>query len=109
VESNSSTYIGFAQRAGKTLTGSAAAEKGMHQGKVCLLLLQDTLSASTVSHFKLLCERYRVACRVVRGEPTLGQSIGKNGIMVVGITDRGFAVTIENIIDGVKGSGSLYE
>lgn len=107
MESNSLTYIGFAQRAGKTLAGSAAAEKGIHQGKVYLLLLQETLSASSIEHFRTLCERYRVPYRVMHGEPSLGQGIGKSGVMVVGITDNGFAVTIRNIIDGVKGSGSL--
>ena len=107
MKSSSLTYIGLAQRAGKTLIGSAAAEKGIHQGKVHLLLLQDTLSASSIQHYKILCDRYSVTCCVMPNEVPLGQSIGKSGIMIVGITDRGFADTIRNIIDGVKGSGSL--
>ena len=99
--SDSLAYIGLAYRAGRTLTGTAAVEKGIKQGKIRLLLLQDTLSEQSLRHFAALCEKFNVTSRVMRNERRIGAAIGKDGIMVLGITDIGFADMIRNIIDGV--------
>lgn len=99
------SFVGLAHRAGKTLTGTAACEKGLRKGSIKLLLLQDGLSASTVDKFTYICGKNDVDVLVVNGYYRLGLAIGKEGIMIIGITDTGFADTIKKTIIGGQGSG----
>ena len=101
--SNSLSYIGLAFRAGKTLAGTAACEKGMKREKVRLLLLQEGLSPGSRQRFIRLADQYHVDVRTMDQAHPFGPAIGRAEIMVLGITDHGFADIIRNIIDGVKG------
>jgi len=101
VTSNKLSYVGLAFKAGKTLCGTAACEKGIKHGKINLLLIQDSISAGSEKHFRLLCSRHNAALRKVN-EP-LGEAIGRKGILVIGITDTGFKKAILNIEDSIKG------
>lgn len=87
-------------RAGKALFGTAACERGIKRQSVQLLLLQRGLSDSSRKHFETLCGRYDVRMITVEEEGRLGAVIGRPGIMVLGITDHGFAKTIIKQIDG---------
>ncbi len=102
---NSLSYIGLAHKAGKTLTGTAACEKGLKRGAVRLLLLQEGLSASTLEKFTYMCGKNNVDVLVVNSYYRLGLAIGREGIMIIGITDTGFADTIRKNIIGGQGSG----
>ena len=101
--SNKLSYVGLAFKAGKTLCGTAACEKGIKHGKIKLLILQDSISAGTEKHFRLLCTRNNVA--LVKVQAPLGKAIGRAGIMIIGITDVGFKNAIVNKEDSIKGSG----
>lgn len=101
--SNKLSYVGLAFKAGKTLCGTAACEKGIKHGKIKLLILQDSISENSEKHFRLLCERHNAA--LVKVQTPLGEAIGKTGIMIVGITDVGFKNAILNKEDSTKGSG----
>jgi ribosomal protein L7Ae-like RNA K-turn-binding protein len=105
VDSSNLSFIGLAQKAGKTLTGTAACEKGLKRGSIKLLLLQDGLSASTVDKFTYICRKNNVDVLVVNSYYRLGLAIGKEGIMIIGITDTGFADSIRKNIFGGQGSG----
>ncbi|MDD5016923.1 MAG: hypothetical protein PHO15_02345 [Eubacteriales bacterium] len=91
--SNNLTYIGLAYRAGKTLAGSAACEKGIKRGKVRLLLLHEGLSPSSMQRFTRLCDMFNVRVLVVND---LGVAIGREEILVLAITDQTFADLIKN-------------
>ena len=91
------SYIGLAHRAGKTLTGTAACEIGIKRRKLKLLLLQEGLSQSSRKRFINLCEKNNVDVLIVSGYDGLGSAIGREGIMVLGITDNGFADKIKSI------------
>lgn len=99
------SYVGLAHRAGKTLTGTAACEKGLKKGNIKLLLLQEGLSDSTIDKFTYICRKNNVDVLLVNGYYRLGPAIGKEEIMVIGITDTGFAGTIKKNIIGGQGSG----
>ena len=101
--SNKLSYVGLAFKAGKTLCGTAACEKGIKHGEIVLLLIQDSMSSGSEKHFRVLCTRHNVALRKIN-EP-LGDAIGRAGILVIGITDAGFKKAILNIEDSIKGSG----
>lgn len=103
--SNNTSYIGLAHKAGKTLIGTAACEKGLKKGIIKLLLLQDGLSVSTIEKFTYICRKNDVDVLTVNGYYRLGLAIGKEGIMIIGVTDTGFANTIKKTIIGGQGSG----
>lgn len=95
--------VGLAFRAGKTLTGSAACEKGIKQRRIVLMLLQEGLSASSKRGFTELCERTGTKVKTVDAEYRLGDAIGRPGIMVLGVIDKGFADAIIDKLDGGSG------
>lgn len=95
--------VGLAYRAGRTLAGTAACEKGLKQRRICLMLLQDGLSPSTQSAFTELCARNGVDVLTIGGDGILGKAIGRPGIMLLGVTDKGFADAIRNNFDGGSG------
>ena len=95
--------IGLAFRAGKTLAGSAACEKGLKHRRIVLLLLQDGLSPSSQQTFTDLCERTHTRMMMIGSDDSRGDAIGRPGIMVLGITDRSFAEAIINKLDGGSG------
>jgi ribosomal protein L7Ae-like RNA K-turn-binding protein len=102
--SNKLDMVGLAYRAGRALAGSAACEKGLKQRKVCLLLMHQALAAGTRKEFAGLCERFGADMITVPLADDLGRAIGKPGVMLVGITDAGFAKAIQNNYHGGSGS-----
>ena len=98
-------YVGLAYRAGRVLAGTAACEKGIKTKEVRLLLMQQELSEGTRNKFLRLCEERGIKARVVDEPGSIGRAIGRQEIMLVGVTDQRLADAARNIIDGVKGSG----
>jgi len=103
VASNNLSYIGLAHRAGKTLAGSAACEKGIRRGKVRLLLVGESMSDGSKRSFARLCERCGV--EMIETPQPIGKAIGRADVMVIGITDQGFATTIVKNVKRDRGSG----
>lgn len=101
--SNKLSLVGLAFRAGKMLAGSAACEKGAKQRQIVLMLLQEGLSPSSKRAFTELCERTGTKVKMVSEEYRLGDAIGRPGIMVLGVTDKGFADAIIDKLDGGSG------
>lgn len=97
--SNRLSYIGLAYRAGSLLVGTAACEKGIKKEKVCLLLMQQGLSIGSKQGFIKLCERNNTDYLTVDEADNIGSAIGRQQIMVLGVTDKGFANTIKKIFD----------
>jgi len=95
--------VGLAYRAGKTLVGTAACEKGIKHRKIYLLLLQDGLSSSSERRFSELCVNAGVKVIRIGSGDRLGDAIGRPGIMLLGVTDKRFADAIRNNYDGGSG------
>ncbi len=51
-----------------------------------------------------LSERVGVKVLTISGRDRLGEAIGRPGIMVLGVTDKGFADAIRNNYDGGSGT-----
>lgn len=96
--------VGLAFRAGQTLAGTAACEKGLKQRRICLLLLQEGLSESSRKGFLELSQHAGVKVLTISGIDRLGRAIGRPGIMVLGVTDKRFADAIRNNFDGGSGT-----
>lgn len=82
------------------MVGTAACETGIRKGQLKLLLLQESLSQSSIQKFKSLCDKNKVDVLVVSGYDVLGSAIGRAEIMVLGITDQGFSDKIRSILIG---------
>ena len=82
------SLLGIAYKASKVLIGTAACEKGIKENKIELLILNSSVSERTSKLFKRLCEERNIEI-IVTGEP-VGKALGKEYILVAGITDKGF-------------------
>ena len=95
--------VGLAFRAGKVMSGSMACEKGLDRHRICLLMIQQGLSENSVKQFTGLCARSGAEWLIINASDDLGASIGRPGVMLVGITDIGFAQAIKNNYHGGSG------
>ena len=68
-----------------------------------LLLLQNGLSDRSKASFHKLCKKYDI--QAVNTSLPIGKAIGRADVMVIGITDQGFAATIRKTLESDKGSG----
>ena len=84
--------IGLCQRAGKAQSGAFAAEKAIRAGKAKLVLLEETASEATRTHYEQLCAAHGVPLYVVE---TVGRAIGKDARIVMAVTDANFRDMIE--------------
>ena len=92
---------GLAYRAGRALAGSEACEKGIKRRQVCLLMVQAGLSEGSLSKFAGLCGQYGADMMMINAQYDLGGAIGRPGVMLLGITDSGFAAAIKkNYVGG---------
>jgi len=103
VSNNKLALIGLAFKAGKTLAGTAACEKGMKQRRIKLMILQEGIALSSKKLFEGLCARNGIKSVVLKKEDRLDEAIGRPGIMVLGVTDRRFAEAIHNKLQGGSG------
>lgn len=86
--------LGLAFKAGKTMFGTAACEKGIKRKRIKLLIMHDSISQGSEKHFRTLCERSGVD--ILKLDMPIGKAIGKEYILLVGITDEGFKNAIIN-------------
>ncbi len=84
--------LGFAQRAGKIISGDFACEKAVKSGKALLIALDEDVSEATRTRYTGMCERAEISCVFVE---KLGAAIGRGGRMIAAVTDSGFARMIQ--------------
>ena len=60
-----------------------------------LVLLEETASENTKDRFSALCEGRKVPLRLV---PEVGRAIGREGHVVMAVTDTGFANMIRDAV-----------
>ena len=89
--------LGLCRRAGKCQSGEFAAERAVKAGKAKLILLEETASENTRARFSSLCEGRGIPLKLV---PTVGRAIGKEGQVVMAVTDIQFV----NMILGAMAS-----
>lgn len=89
-----SSLLGFAQRAGKLVSGEEQVEGRIRRGRVCFLIIAQDCSNNTRLKFINMAENYEVPYACLGSKDELGQIIGKPQRAVVGVCDRKFATTI---------------
>ncbi len=88
------SLLGIAYKAKKVLTGTAACEKGIKENKIELLILNSSVSERTLNHFKKMCEEKDIDI-ILTDEP-VGKALGRDYILVAGVTDKGFKEALIN-------------
>ena len=89
--------LGLCRRAGRCQSGEFAAERAVKAGKAKLVLLEETASENTKERFSALCAGRTVPLKLV---PEVGRAIGREGHVVMAVTDIQFA----NMILGAMAS-----
>lgn len=90
------TALGFAQRAGKCISGDFACERAVKAGTALVVVLDETASANTREKYSGMCRRADVPLVLI---DDLGHSIGKDNRMVAAVTETGLAGMIIKAMD----------
>ncbi|WCN39133.1 YlxQ family RNA-binding protein [Aneurinibacillus uraniidurans] len=90
--------LGLAQRARKIITGEELVVKAVRQGGVHLVILAEDAAANTRKKLTDKCTSYGVPCETYGDRGTLGQALGKEQRVVVGVTDAGFAAKLTQLL-----------
>ena len=80
--------LGLCRRAGKCQSGEFAAERAVKAGKAKLVLLEETASENTRARFSALCAGRSIPLKLVS---EVGRAIGREGHVVMAVTDTQFA------------------
>ena len=83
--------LGLCRRAGRCQSGEFAAERALKAGKAKLILLEETASENTKERFSSLCAGRKIPLKLV---PEVGRAIGREGHVVMAVTDTQFATMI---------------
>ena len=93
------TALGFAQRAGKCISGETGCDAEFKAKRARLIILDATASENTRSRWQQRCENAGVRFDVLEGA---GEAVGKPGKMVLAISDLGFTEMICKALDAGK-------
>lgn len=93
------SYLGFARKAGKLVTGMGTCEIQLKKGQVHLLLLAEDMAAGSMEKAVALARRYGVPYEVIGTSEQLSQITGTSGRYVFGVTDAHFAGVIASSIE----------
>lgn len=93
------SFLGLAARARKITSGEELVVKEIQRGKVMLVLLSSDASKNTEKKISDKCTFYKIPLRYVTDRYELGQAIGKDARVVVGIQDKGFAKKLDTLLE----------
>ncbi|MFZ3587880.1 YlxQ family RNA-binding protein [Bacillus sp. DJP31] len=93
------SLLGLAARARKITTGEELVVKDIQRNKVMLVLLSSDASKNTEKKITDKCTYYNIPLRRVEDRYELGQAIGKDSRVVVGIQDEGFAKKLDTLLE----------
>jgi len=93
------SLLGLANRARKIISGEELTVKQIQSGKARLILLSADASENTTKKITDKCNSYQVPYKLVENRHLLGQSIGKEARVVVGVLDEGFAKKMITLLD----------
>lgn len=87
-------FLSIAKKAGKLLEGYNKCEDGINKDKVHLILISKDTSENTVNKFKNYCTKNNVPYLIGYDKYTLGNSLGRSEISILGITDKKIYVNL---------------
>lgn len=94
--------LGLCMRAGKCVFGAEAADAALQSGKAHLVLIDANASENTTQRLQSAC-RYRSVPWLRLAD--IGKAIGREGRMVIVITEAGFAGMIKAAYEKAEKTG----
>ena len=88
------SYLGFARKAGKVMSGVNTCTFGIGTGKIELVILAEDISDNSKKKIMKELRRGQVPYITHGTVQELSQTIGQSGRSVIGICDKGFAEVI---------------
>lgn len=86
--------LGFAQKAGKLVTGDDTCEIYLKKRRIHLLILAGDSSENTKDRFRFLASKHQVTLLELSTKEELSQAVGKSNRAIIGVTDRKFSETL---------------
>ena len=96
------SYLGFAAKARKLVTGYNTCIYMMEKKKIRLLVLAEDLSENSVKKMVSAAEKHKVPCKIYGAGEQLSRITGNAGKGIFGITDENFAKVISDGIDYIQ-------
>ena len=96
------SYMGFAAKAGKLVSGTNTCIFTMAKGKIRLLIVSEDLADNGKEKVLRSAGQNEVEYRIYGRSEDLGHYTGKYGAGVFGITDDNFANVIADAIDNTS-------
>lgn len=91
--------LGICTKAGKTASGSFAAEKAIKSGIAFLVIVAEDASDNTKKDYEKLCNGYNVPMKLYGTKEQLGSATGKEVRTVIAITDESLS---KNLLDKIS-------
>lgn len=92
-------FLGLAMRAGKVKSGESVILNEIKKKRLSLVLIANDASDNTKKTLTNKCKSYQIPYRIVSNRFELGDSVGKEVRVNIGITDQGFAKKLISMID----------
>lgn len=83
--------LGFAQKAGKVVSGDETVRAFLKQKKVKLLLVADDSNEKRQHSWSIEAEKANVPLAILSNKQQMGLAIGMSERIIVGVTDDAFA------------------
>lgn len=93
------TLLGFAQRAGKIISGETGCISSIKQKKTFLVIIPEDASDNTKKLIISLCNYNGIECLEWGSKIDIGISIGKSPRAVISVMDKRFADAIRELIE----------
>lgn len=92
-------FLGLAMRAGKVKSGESVILTEIKKQRLHLVLIANDASDNTKKTLTNKCKNYQIPYRMVSNRYELGDAVGKEVRVNIGITDQGFARKLMSMID----------
>ena len=96
------SYMGFAAKARKLVTGYNTCVYMMEKKKIRLLILAEDLSENSRKKMVSAAEKHRVPCKIYGSREQLSRITGNADKGIFGITDDNFAKVISDGIEAIQ-------
>jgi len=96
------SYMGFAAKARKLVTGYNTCVYMMEKRKIRLLILAEDLAENSVKKMVSAAEKHHVSYKIFGTKEQLSQITGNADKGIYGITDDNFAKVISDGIDHIQ-------
>ncbi len=93
------SIFGFAAKAGRLITGTAAVEAAIRKKRVKMVICAADLSPKTLKNFQYLCDQRAIPFYTHGTIAELGRWIGIPGRGIIGISSSDFARMIGSLLN----------